>query len=370
MFDIGSSIIFLVVTYPLVTYYFRYHGKGEGTSNRTVLLTALGVLAVALALKLGYDMHGDAASYYKALEVGRHSSPIDIRKAYKQISRTLHPDKNPSPTAETDFQRVKAAYDVLMDEKLRDVYNRFGAEALTFDPRHDELKLLSTISSTYIFWLVIIFVTTVPSGSRASRTWAAIVGIAILVLEVCLCLTETSIPLWFPKHVTEAELVVFLHRVFPGLLVALRCISETFYVDIDDVSLQFLQEMELQHTCMSNLLQQLKTSMTLHDSNNAAGCSSSSSCSSGSGGSSSSSNSISKGGVVSEKVKTNEALAVKLDDLMTILDESSTKRSKLVEMLDKSVSDPAAGYYWLVLVIMYGALYLSSSGVEEGGGKS
>ena len=36
----------------------------------------------------------------------------------------LHPDKNPSPTAVEEFERMRAAYDVLMDLELRGVYDK------------------------------------------------------------------------------------------------------------------------------------------------------------------------------------------------------------------------------------------------------
>lgn len=320
-------------------------------------MIALAVVALAVSIKVGMDVRGDAVNHYKTLAVSRHSSPIDIRKAYKQISRVLHPDKNPSPTAEAEFQRVKTAYDVLMDEKQRDVYNRFGADSLSFDPRHDELKLLSSISAAYISWLVAIFVTTVPHGSRASRTWASIVGVAMLVLEVCLCLTETAIPTWFPSsHVTEAELVVFLHRVFPGIMVALRCLSESFYVDVDDISMKFLLEMEQQYASMSVLMKMLRTEV--------ASVGSSSNGSSGNG-SSTRKRSNSNG---DDAAKSKEDMTARIDELSAAIDESSVKRGNLIELLKGSVNDPAAGYYWLVLVVMYGAMYLSSSGEEDAKG--
>ena len=37
---------------------------------------------------------------------------MEIRQAYKRVSKKLHPDKNPSPNADIMFQQVKVAYDV------------------------------------------------------------------------------------------------------------------------------------------------------------------------------------------------------------------------------------------------------------------
>ena len=42
-----------------------------------------------------------------------------------------------------------------MDEGKRDIYNRFGEEFLQFDPRQDDLKLLSSVAATYVYWGVV-----------------------------------------------------------------------------------------------------------------------------------------------------------------------------------------------------------------------
>lgn len=57
-------------------------------------------------------MSGSVKNYYSILEVSRHSSAMEIRQAYKKVSKKLHPDKNPSPNADVEFQQVKVAYDV------------------------------------------------------------------------------------------------------------------------------------------------------------------------------------------------------------------------------------------------------------------
>lgn len=57
-------------------------------------------------------MSGSVKNYYSVLEVSRHSSAMEIRQAYKKVSKKLHPDKNPSPNADVEFQQVKVAYDV------------------------------------------------------------------------------------------------------------------------------------------------------------------------------------------------------------------------------------------------------------------
>ena len=117
-----SCLIYFAASYPAILFAFR----DETVSPRRCLYIALTFIVTGLAIKLGYELYGMDKNYYEVLEVSRHSSVLDIRQAYKQISKKLHPDKNHAANAEEMFQQVKTAYDVLMDEAQRDVYNRFG----------------------------------------------------------------------------------------------------------------------------------------------------------------------------------------------------------------------------------------------------
>lgn len=62
---------------------------------------------------------------YDVLGVKRDASPDDIRKAYRQLAKQLHPDLNPGkPEAEARFKTVTAAYDLLSDADKRARYDR------------------------------------------------------------------------------------------------------------------------------------------------------------------------------------------------------------------------------------------------------
>jgi len=69
-----------------------------------------------------------AEDYYKTLGVGRDASQADIQKAYRELARKYHPDKNPgNKTAKKKFQEVQAAFDVLNDPQKREMYDRYGS---------------------------------------------------------------------------------------------------------------------------------------------------------------------------------------------------------------------------------------------------
>jgi curved DNA-binding protein len=74
---------------------------------------------------------------YSVLGVDRNADQEAIRKAYKKLARSWHPDVNKTPGAEDRFKEINAAYDIVGDEEKRKNFDRFG-EASTrsgFDPR-------------------------------------------------------------------------------------------------------------------------------------------------------------------------------------------------------------------------------------------
>ncbi len=75
--------------------------------------------------------------FYKILGMPRDASPQELKKAYRQLAKELHPDHNPDDQdAEERFKDVSAAYTVVSDPEKRKLYDEFGEMGLRegFDP--------------------------------------------------------------------------------------------------------------------------------------------------------------------------------------------------------------------------------------------
>ena len=71
------------------------------------------------------------ADYYNVLGISRGASPDEVKKAYRKNAVKYHPDKNSGDKeAEKKFKEISEAYEVLSDEKKRQIYDQYGADAV------------------------------------------------------------------------------------------------------------------------------------------------------------------------------------------------------------------------------------------------
>lgn len=84
-----------------------------------------------LLLVLLQNADAEGKDFYTLLGVSRGATTREIRRAFKQLALTMHPDKNPGdPSAHEKFLQVNRAYEVLKDEDLRKKYDKYGEKGL------------------------------------------------------------------------------------------------------------------------------------------------------------------------------------------------------------------------------------------------
>lgn len=64
--------------------------------------------------------------YYEVLGISKSASKDEIKKAYRKLSKTYHPDINKEPDAAEKFKEVKEAYETLSDDQKKAHYDQFG----------------------------------------------------------------------------------------------------------------------------------------------------------------------------------------------------------------------------------------------------
>jgi molecular chaperone DnaJ len=90
--------------------------------------------------------------YYELLGVPRSADEAEIKKAFRGLARTVHPDDSDAPDAQERFREVVEAYEVLSKPETRQLYDRYGHEGLRgggFTPTTFDLGSLADLFGAF-----------------------------------------------------------------------------------------------------------------------------------------------------------------------------------------------------------------------------
>lgn len=241
-----SGFFFYVFIVHPATAWILKPGRFE---KKKSIVYAIGFLALLAVVKTGMEYQAKGINNYSLLNVNRNSSPLDIKRAYKKLSLQLHPDKNPNdPNASANFDRVKKAYDTLMDMEFREVYNKFGQDGINSNKRFDETQFFIELGVFYVTWGIMAYVLTLGKRSALARQWTFTGLIVMLVIEISIMTSRGNpFPSWlFPQN-TEYEFVWLMHTLFPALMNGCRSIGGYLYVDLEAQTRQLLLALQEQN---------------------------------------------------------------------------------------------------------------------------
>lgn len=69
----------------------------------------------------------DNKGLYEILHLQPGASIEEVKKQYRKLARSYHPDKGGDPE---QFRNVTRAYEVLSDEKKKNLYDKYGEKGL------------------------------------------------------------------------------------------------------------------------------------------------------------------------------------------------------------------------------------------------
>lgn len=67
--------------------------------------------------------------FYEVLGISKSATKDEIKSAYRKLAKKYHPDLNHDADAPEKFKEVQEAYDILYDDKKRQMYDQFGMAA-------------------------------------------------------------------------------------------------------------------------------------------------------------------------------------------------------------------------------------------------
>jgi len=157
------------------------------------------------------------------MRVARGASNATIDGSCRHQSVACHPDKNKSEEAKAQFTLISQVKNLLKNQIVSKVYDRFGLNAvnlaendITLLDAHFAMELLFF----YVFSLAWISVMSLFVQGRVAF-WRSIRGLFLLLLiETSVVFGEQHIPVWLSPYYTSHETITFMHVLFPFYMYA------------------------------------------------------------------------------------------------------------------------------------------------------
>lgn len=129
-FDVPQRIAIHVLVYLYKTFP-KLASTNEAKQKRDLAYLLIFLYTFGMLFTLAMTFQDLPMNYYQYF--GANCQDLDLgqlKRLFRRLSLVYHPDKNPDPEAVDNFMRLRAAYDTLIDDKKRELYNRIGPSAI------------------------------------------------------------------------------------------------------------------------------------------------------------------------------------------------------------------------------------------------
>lgn len=69
-----------------------------------------------------------SSAYYEILSIHEKATAAEIKKSYRRLALTMHPDKNGAPQSDEAFKRIVKAFQVLSDDDKKRIFDQTGQD--------------------------------------------------------------------------------------------------------------------------------------------------------------------------------------------------------------------------------------------------
>jgi len=178
-------LLHLFIVAPVVQWIFRQPMWPKVQK----IAAAVGFLALLAAFSVGSEYMGSKPNLYQITGIRVDTPQADLRRHFRTVAAKLHPDKNPSPTAEQEFIVFREASEFLANAAYRGNYDRFGAAAIKLSEKPDsganDLIVGAAVSALmfYSIWAFLTFLMLSGKDTARGRTWVY-VFFALIFLNI------------------------------------------------------------------------------------------------------------------------------------------------------------------------------------------
>jgi hypothetical protein len=224
MMNIGSHFMYSMILGKVLNVMFNFIRK---LHKKKAVQVIIAILLYFVCLNIVFRISNTESEHNLLSEYGLSifSSPKELKKQFRTISKTLHPDRNPDNMEL--YMKLVSLYDTLLDPEARFIYDRFGimtggasAETVT----HIFQGIIHTYSSVLMFIPFLLFNLFSPFKFKVVYGFMLIL-LALFTYMIFLKQPWDPLTLLFPRMMTFQIIEILTSGIMYQIVFITRLIS-------------------------------------------------------------------------------------------------------------------------------------------------